>query len=95
MENVAAQVERLSHAFFEGARSLGIESKTPASTVGPLVVLRSHDTRAMVAKLAERGIIVSARHDGVRFAFHVYNNTDDVDEVLDALEDHIDLMVRS
>ena len=95
MDNVAAQVETLTRSFFDGARSLGIDCKTPASTVGPLVVLRSHDTRAMVAKLAERGVIVSARHDGVRFAFHVYNNTADVDATLGALEDNIDLMVRA
>lgn len=95
MDNVAAQIERLSKRFFDGAKALGIDCKTPASTVGPLVVLRSRDVRAMVAKLAERGILVSARHDGVRFAFHVYNNAADVDTTLEALEDNIDLMVRT
>jgi selenocysteine lyase/cysteine desulfurase len=95
MDNVAAQIERLTRAFFDGARALRIDCKTPATTIGPLVVLRSHDTQAMVAKLAARGISVSSRHDGVRFAFHVYNNRADVDAVLTALEDHIDLMVRT
>jgi selenocysteine lyase/cysteine desulfurase len=95
MQNVASQIERLTRAFFDGARALGIDCKTPASTIGPLVVLRSHDTRAMVAQLAARGIIVSARHDGVRFAFHVYNNRADVDATLTALEDNIHLMVRA
>jgi len=95
MDNVAAQIERLTRTFFDGARALGIDCKTPASTVGPLVVLRSHDTKAMVAKLAARDIIVSARHDGVRFAFHVYNNQADLDATLAALEDNIDLMVRT
>jgi selenocysteine lyase/cysteine desulfurase len=94
MANVAAQVERLARAFYEGAQRLGIAGKTPASTVGPLVVLQSHDPRAMVAKLAARGVIVSARHDGIRFAFHVYNNQADVDATLAALKDNIDLMVR-
>jgi selenocysteine lyase/cysteine desulfurase len=95
LDNVAAQIERLSREFFDGARSLGIDCKTPTSTVGPLVVLRSHDTRAAVAKLAARGIVVSSRHDGVRFAFHVYNNRADVDTTLEALRDNIDLMVRT
>lgn len=95
MDNVAAQVERLARAFAEGARALGIACKTPASTVGPLVVLRSRDPRAMVAKLAARGIIVSARHDGIRFAFHVYNNLADVETTIGALEDDIDLLVRT
>ena len=95
MATVAAQVERLSRAFIEGARTLGIDCKTASSTVGPLIVLRSHDTRAAVAKLAERGVIVSARHDGVRFAFHVYNSEADVDTAVGALEEIRDLMVRA
>jgi len=95
MDTVAAQVERLSRAFIEGARTLGIDCKTASSTVGPLIVLRSHDTQAAVAKLAARGIIVSARHDGVRFAFHVYNSLADVETTLSALEDMRDLMVRA
>lgn len=95
MQNVASQIERLTRSFYDGARALGIDSKTPASTVGPLVVLRSKDTQAMVARLAARGVIVSARHDGVRFAFHVYNTQDDVDATLSALRDNLDLMVRA
>jgi selenocysteine lyase/cysteine desulfurase len=94
MENVAAQVERLTHAFVAGAQKLGISSKTPADTVGPLVVLRSRDAGAMVARLAARGIALSARRDGVRFAFHVYNTMEDVETALQALGENLDLMVR-
>jgi selenocysteine lyase/cysteine desulfurase len=95
MDNIAAQIECLTRSFFDGARALGIETKTPESSVGPLVVLRSRDVRATVAKLAARGIAVSARHDGIRFAFHVYNTQADVDTTLAALKDNIDLMVRT
>ena len=94
MENIAAQIERLTRVFLFGVRNLQIESKTPASSVGPLVVLRSTNAPAMLAKLAERGIMASTRRDGVRFAFHVYNTLDDVGIVLSALEDNLDLMVR-
>ncbi len=94
MENVAAQIERLTRAFLSGVRDLRIESKTPASSVGPLVVLRSKDAAAMLAKLTARGIMASTRRDGVRFAFHVYNTMDDVGTALSALEDNLDLMVR-
>jgi selenocysteine lyase/cysteine desulfurase len=95
MENVAAQIERLTRAFLEGARNLGIAIKTPSSSIGPLVVLRANDPGAVVAKLAARGIVVSMRQDGVRFSFHVYNTLDDVHTALAALEDNLDLMVRS
>jgi selenocysteine lyase/cysteine desulfurase len=95
MDNVAAQIERLTRAFLKGARDLRIESKTPASSVGPLVVLRAKDPAAVLAKLTERGIAVSTRLDGVRFAFHVYNTLEDVNIALTALEDSLDLMARS
>jgi selenocysteine lyase/cysteine desulfurase len=95
MENVAAQIERLTRAFIQGVRDLKIESKTPASSVGPLVVLRANDAKAMLAKLTARGIVASIRRDGVRIAFHVYNTLEDVHTALRAFEDNLDLMVRS
>jgi selenocysteine lyase/cysteine desulfurase len=94
MENVAAQIERLTSAFHQGARNLGIQSKTPVESVGPLVVLRANDAAALVARLTARGIVTSCRHDGVRFAFHVYNTLEDVETALHALEENLELMVR-
>jgi selenocysteine lyase/cysteine desulfurase len=93
--NVASQVERLTRAFLEGTRTLRIACKTPADSVGPLVVLRSNDAPTLVSRLAERDIAVSARRDGVRFAFHVYNAIEDVHAALEALESDLDLLVRT
>ena len=95
MDNVAAQIERLTRAFLKGVRDLRIDSKTPSSSVGPLVVLRAKDAAAVLAKLTGRGIAASTRRDGVRFAFHVYNTLEDVNVALTALEDTLDLMVRA
>ena len=95
MDNVAAQIERLTGAFLKGVRDLRIDCKTPSSSVGPLVVLRAKDAAAVLAKLAARGIAVSTRRDGVRFSFHVYNTLEDVNIALTALEDTLDFMVRS
>jgi selenocysteine lyase/cysteine desulfurase len=90
MANVAAQVERLTQAFLTGARERGMQAKTPSDSLGPLVVLRSNNANAVVAQLAERGILTSARRDGVRFSFHVYNTLEDVNLALNALaEIHI------
>jgi selenocysteine lyase/cysteine desulfurase len=95
MPNVAAQIAQLTRAFLQGARSLGIASKTPDTSVGPLVVLRSTDPSALVDKLSERGVIVSARRDGVRFSFHVYNNLADVNTALPVLEENLHLLARA
>ena len=93
MENVAGQVERLARMFLDGARALGIATKTPSTSVGPLVVLRAKNPAAALAKLTERGVVVSTRMDGVRFAFHVYNDYSDVHTALNVLEEMRDLMV--
>jgi selenocysteine lyase/cysteine desulfurase len=95
MENVAAQIERLTRAFLNGVGDLRIDCKTLSSSVGPLVVLRARDAPAALAKLTGRGIAASTRRDGVRFAFHVYNTPEDVNVALTALEDSLDLMVRT
>ncbi|HTD62982.1 MAG TPA: aminotransferase class V-fold PLP-dependent enzyme, partial [Gemmatimonadaceae bacterium] len=95
LDNVAAQVEKLARAFLSGLRDLGIATKTPASSVGPLVVVRARDAQAAVAKLTGRGVAVSSRKDGIRFGFHVYNTLDDVDVALTVLEDNRDLLARA
>jgi len=95
LHNIEGQIRQLAQAFLNGARTLGIASKTPEASIGPLVVLRSHDPGELVNKLAERGVIVSARLDGVRFSFHVYNNLGDVDTALAALASNLGLLVRS
>jgi len=95
LENVAAQIESLTRGFLAGVRDLGIQTKTPTSSVGPLVVLRCMDSAEVIARLARRGIVASARHDGARFSFHVYNTAADVQATLAALEDNLALMARA
>jgi selenocysteine lyase/cysteine desulfurase len=94
LAEVAAHIAGLAAALVSGAREMGIELKTPIDSVGPLVVLRSKDADALVAKLAARDIVVSSRYDGLRIAFHVYNTTDDVEAVLRVLKQNLDLLVR-
>ena len=48
----------------------------------------------MIPRIAEQNIIVSGRHDGLRISIHAYNTMDDVEQVLAALRQHADLMVR-
>jgi selenocysteine lyase/cysteine desulfurase len=93
MENVAAHIKRLAHSLLGSARDLGIRAKTPADSVGPLVVLQCKDSNLLVQKLAQSGIVASNRHDGLRISFHVYNTMDDVEAVAEVLKKNIDLMV--
>jgi selenocysteine lyase/cysteine desulfurase len=93
MENVAGHIKRLTQALLSDARDLGVRSKTPADSVGPLVVLQCKDSTVLVQKLAENDIIASNRQDGLRISFHAYNTMDDVQAVVDILQKNIDLMV--
>lgn len=95
MDNVAAQIANLTRAFLAEVTRLGIATKTSASSVGPLVVLRSTDAPTLVARLTERNLVLSARLDGVRISFHVYNTLDDVAATIAALKDNLSLLVRT
>jgi len=92
LREVAAQIAQLTAQFLKGARDLGIQTKTPSDSVGPLTVLKCKDSEALVAKLAAKGIVVSNRKDGLRVAFHVYNTSEDVAAVLEALKENLDLL---
>lgn len=94
MENVAAQIKKLTQTLLGDAADLGIRVKTPADSAGPLVVLQSKDSNLLVQKLAESDIVASNRHDGLRIAFHVYNTLGDVRAVVDVLKKNINLLVR-
>jgi len=75
------------------ARDLGVRTKTPADSSGPLVVLQCKDSTSLVQKLAESDIVASNRHDGLRISFHVYNTMDDVKAVMEVLQRNINLLV--
>jgi cysteine desulfurase / selenocysteine lyase len=93
MANVASHIKRLAQSLLSCALDLGIRAKTPADSLGPLVVLQSKDSNLLVRKLAESDIVASNRHDGLRIAFHVYNTMDDVKAVAEVLKKNINLLV--
>ncbi|MEJ0037998.1 MAG: aminotransferase class V-fold PLP-dependent enzyme [Gammaproteobacteria bacterium] len=59
---------------------------------GPQVAIRSTDDSALVARLAERGIVTSCRAGNVRATFHCYNNEEDVDALVIGLLANRDLL---
>jgi selenocysteine lyase/cysteine desulfurase len=93
MDEVARHIRSLTQQLLQSASEMGILTKTPADSAGPLVVLQSRDATLLVKNLAESGIVASNRHDGLRISFHVYNTMDDVNAVTKILKKNIDLMV--
>lgn len=95
LENVAGQIAKLARALMDGAEELGLRAKTPADSVGPLVVLQCANAVALVEKLAANNVVCSSRHDGLRISFHVYNTQDDVESVLAVLKQNRDLFAST
>lgn len=94
-ERVAAHIEKLAQALLRRTRDLGIHTKTPAGSAGPLVVLQCHDSAQLVQALAENGIVASNRFDGLRISFHIYNTLDDVNVVAEVLKKNKHLLVAA
>lgn len=92
MEQIAQHVEELAQALLKRTRELGILAKTPAATVGPLVVLQCGDSAELLRALAQSGIVASSRFDGLRISFHVYNTLDDVESVAEILKKNTHLL---
>ncbi len=97
LTTIGEQVNRLVERFARGARQRGFDVATPddAARRGPLVVVRTTDATEMVRRLEGRGIIASARGTGLRVSFHAYNNEQDVDAVLEALDAEEALVYRA
>jgi selenocysteine lyase/cysteine desulfurase len=95
LEQMAAHVEKLTRALLHRTRELGIVTKTPARSVGPLVVLQCHDSGLLLQALAQSGIVASNRFDGLRISFHAYNTLDDVNAVVEVLKKNMHLLAHS
>jgi selenocysteine lyase/cysteine desulfurase len=60
---------------------------------GPQVAVRCSDSDAMVAALAERGVVTSARDGNVRAMFHAYNDEGDIEAFLAGILANRELLV--
>jgi kynureninase len=84
---IEQHIAALTTRFLTGCEQVGLPLKTPhsASLRGPMVVLHTREPERLAAALAEQHILASPRGEGLRFAFHLYNNARDVERALDAL----------
>jgi len=85
MEEVARRIGGLTGILREGLSSLGWEIRTPPGSRSAILsaVRPAADSRDVVARLEEHGVVASPREHAVRFAPHVGN---DEGEIARALE---------
>ncbi len=83
-------VNALNERLIAGVDDLGGQVMTPreAERRGALICIRSTDVNALVAALAERGIVTSERDGNLRVSAHAYNTIEDIDAVLEGLAAH-------
>jgi selenocysteine lyase/cysteine desulfurase len=86
-------VERRNYALtrrcMERLQEIGWPSITPAEDArrGATVAVPSHDASRLTSELMNRGIVASYRDANVRASFHFYNNADDVECFVAAMQD--------
>jgi selenocysteine lyase/cysteine desulfurase len=87
-------VNDLNARLSDGLDDLGARLVTPRDPErrGALMCVKAKDSNALVAALAEEGIVTSERDSNLRISAHAYNTVEDVDAVLAALSRHRELL---
>jgi len=89
VERIAAAVCALSERLAEGAAAKGYEvlsPRIPAAASGIVSVRKAGaDSRWIVSRLREQGIIAAPRQGWIRFSPHFYISPDEVDRAIDLL----------
>jgi len=87
--NIEHRVLELTDRLAAGLRARGADIVSPwqaASRSGIVVFRLGNDPQQLCAGLNERGFVVRPRGGGIRVAPHFYNNEDDIDRFLAALD---------
>ncbi len=82
-------IRKNRNRLLEGLRAQRVEILTPSEDENPgagIVTFGTKDHKALVKKLAERGIVVSGRFNHVRVSPHFYNTSEEIDKFLNALK---------
>jgi selenocysteine lyase/cysteine desulfurase len=97
VEETREHVLGLTELLMDGVDELGGRVVTPREPErrGALVCIKSTDEHALVAAMAEEGIVTSSRDGNLRISPHAYNTEDEIRTVLAALERHRKLLAPS
>jgi selenocysteine lyase/cysteine desulfurase len=87
-------VNALNERLVAGVNGLGARVVTPERR-GALICIASTDVTALVAAMADRGIVTSERDGNLRVSAHAYNTEDDIDAVLEALAENRELLATA
>jgi selenocysteine lyase/cysteine desulfurase len=94
IEAIERRILDLTGGCMDRLAEAGFTLATPREDArrGRQLAVRCRDDNALVARLAERGIVASCRDGNLRAMFHAYNDPSDVDALLAGLLAHRDLL---
>jgi selenocysteine lyase/cysteine desulfurase len=89
IENIADHNRDISQHLLEGLIDLGAALSSPSDFEQRSAIVAArfpgHESRNLVAAMKQRDVVASLRGDYIRFAPHLYNNSDDIDSALATL----------
>ena len=53
-----------------------------------IIMLKTGNARTLVSELSRKNILVSARGDGLRISVNIYNNEEDIERLIEALQEY-------
>ena len=87
-EAIETRIRDLTAKCMDRLDAIGWPSVTPRADDrrGGMIAIRASDSRGLSQALMERDIVTSHRDDNLRASFHFYNNEQDIDVLISALE---------
>jgi selenocysteine lyase/cysteine desulfurase len=88
IEKIAARIVELTQYLHErlDAAAIPVLSTRDEAHMSGITVVAADDPAGTVVRLRQQGILVSTRGEGIRVSLHYYNNREDVDRFVGALE---------
>jgi len=84
IENVRKRIMKLTDRVIEAAEDLGLKLQTPKEKQcrSGIVNFKIEKPEKLVEKLQKKGIVVSARANGIRVSPHFYNTDEEIDTLM-------------
>ena len=87
VRDIQAHVQRMTTEMLDRLAALRIPTLTPADPAchGASICVPSRHAQAIAERLAQRGVLAWNGHGRIRFSFHGYNSSRDIDQAIGAL----------
>jgi selenocysteine lyase/cysteine desulfurase len=88
IENIEGRILKLTDYLIARIKNLGLKLFTPEEKQyrSGIVLFKIQKPQELVAKLRQKGIVVSARAHGIRVSPHFYNTEDEIDKLVEEIK---------